>query len=72
MVHRIATQIHPGAIIIFHDGPNGSQATVDTVAQIIPDLRRDGYRFLTVPQLLQDEASAQHRSPGTPRANVSP
>ncbi|WP_053958301.1 polysaccharide deacetylase family protein [Sulfobacillus thermosulfidooxidans] len=72
MVHRIATQIHPGAIIIFHDGPNGSQATVDTVAQIIPALKRDGYRFLTVPQLLQDEAQAQHRSPGTPHASVFP
>lgn len=49
MAHKVETHIHPGAIIIFHDGPNGSQATVG-----------QGYRFGTVPQLLHDEATAHH------------
>ena len=60
MTQKVESAIHPGAIIIFHDGPNGSQATVDAVSQIIPDLTRQGYRLVTVPQLLHDEAAAQH------------
>ena len=60
MVQLVQKQVSPGAIIIFHDGPNSSQATVDAVKQIIPDLTRQGWKFDTVSQLLKLEKFSHH------------
>ncbi len=60
MVKLVQKQISPGAVIIFHDGPNSSQATVDAVKQIIPDLTRQGWKFDTVSQMLKLEKFSHH------------
>jgi peptidoglycan/xylan/chitin deacetylase (PgdA/CDA1 family) len=52
MLGIVQKQVGPGSIIIFHDGTNGSQATVDATRMVIDTLRREGYRFVTVSQLL--------------------
>lgn len=52
MVHIVLKQAAPGGIIIFHDGTNSSAATVTAVQEVIQALTRDGYRFVTVKQLL--------------------
>jgi len=49
---------HPGAIILLHDGLNLARhpdrsATVEALPAIIHRLRAEGYRFVTVPELLQ-------------------
>lgn len=53
MATLVENQAEPGAIIIFHDGPNGGRATVGAVQQLIPVLQREGYRFLTVSAMLK-------------------
>jgi peptidoglycan/xylan/chitin deacetylase (PgdA/CDA1 family) len=53
MLAIVERQVTPGAIIIFHDGTNGSAATVETVRLVIAQLKRQGYRFVTVGQLLK-------------------
>ncbi|AEJ39450.1 polysaccharide deacetylase [Sulfobacillus acidophilus TPY] len=69
MAQHVEKDISPGAIIIFHDGPNSSQATVDAVEQIIPALEKAGYRFDTVSHLLKLErvpairSAAHHHRP---------
>ncbi len=55
LAQHVEKRASPGAIIIFHDGPNGSQATVDAVSTIIPALEKEGYRFATVKELLRLE-----------------
>jgi peptidoglycan/xylan/chitin deacetylase (PgdA/CDA1 family) len=48
-------QIAPGRIMIFHDGiiKKGSRAgTIEAVDRLIPELKRQGYEFVTVDQLL--------------------
>lgn len=55
MAKKVERSIEPGSIIIFHDGPNSSQQTVQAVKQIIPALRKMGYRFDTVGQMLKLE-----------------
>ncbi len=50
---------HPGAIILLHDGLNLARrpdrsATVEALPGIIDRLRAEGYRFVTVPELLGD------------------
>jgi len=44
-----------GAIILMHDGGGDRSETVQALPRIIQNLQADGYRFVTVPQLIQDE-----------------
>ncbi len=55
---QVEKEASPGAIIIFHDGPNSSEATVDAVKQIIPALKTQGYQFDTVSRMLKLEKFA--------------
>lgn len=55
---EILKEVKPGAIILLHDGrevKEGSnpQVTVDTLKEIIPQLLRQGYQFVTIPELLR-------------------
>lgn len=54
IVQNVVPNAHPGAIILMHDGGGPREQTIDAVKQIIPALRRQGYRFVTVPRLLLD------------------
>lgn len=45
----LMTQIKPGSVVLFHDSYS---STVDLVYQFIPVLRANGYRLVTVSQLL--------------------
>ena len=47
---------HPGGILVLHDTPALSGRTLDTLRRLIPDLRRRGYRFVPLRELL-DPAS---------------
>lgn len=52
IVATTLAQARPGAIMVFHDGePN--RAMVRALPQILTSLKRRGYRFLTVPELLR-------------------
>ena len=57
LVKRTMAHVHPGAIILLHDGmnltPNADQSqTVKALPEIIHRLRAQGYRFCTVPELI--------------------
>lgn len=43
---------HPGGILVLHDTPALSGRTLDTLRLIVPDLRRRGYRFVPLAELL--------------------
>lgn len=49
---RVLAQVRPGSIILSHDGGGPRQETLEAYPYIIAKLRRRGYRFVTVPQLL--------------------
>ena len=54
---RVVSNAHPGAIILLHDGLNlvpgaDRRVVVAGLASIIERLRAEGYRFVTVPELL--------------------
>jgi len=57
IVKRVLTKARPGGIIVLHDGggtqndPDRSQ-TVAAAEKIIETLQSEGYRFVTVPELL--------------------
>ena len=52
ITERVLSAIHPGAVVLLHDGLEGRLQTLEAVAQLIPKLREQGYEFVTVDQLL--------------------
>jgi peptidoglycan/xylan/chitin deacetylase (PgdA/CDA1 family) len=51
-------EVQPGSILLFHDGRTfqdrwEAPATIEAVTSLIPALRNDGYRFVTVSELLR-------------------
>lgn len=54
MAERVIGKIHPGAIILLHDGTFASRwKDIRATPIIIEALLKKGYRFVTVPQLLE-------------------
>ncbi len=43
--------VHPGAIVVLHDRPDTIAATLATLRTVVPELRRRGYRFVSLDQL---------------------
>jgi peptidoglycan/xylan/chitin deacetylase (PgdA/CDA1 family) len=54
IVHTAVSGARPGAIILLHDAGGNRAETVAALPKIISDLRKRGYRFVTVPKLLLD------------------
>lgn len=49
---RIISQAEDGLVILLHDMA-GNEKTVQAVEMIVPELKRQGYRFVTVSQLFE-------------------
>ncbi|HEY3416089.1 MAG TPA: polysaccharide deacetylase family protein [Armatimonadota bacterium] len=47
---RILAHIHPGGIILIHDG---IQQTIDVLPQILTYLQKQGYQFVTIDQMMK-------------------
>jgi peptidoglycan-N-acetylglucosamine deacetylase len=54
IVHAAVSRAHPGAIILLHDAGGDRTQTVTALPKIIAELRRRGYKLVTVPKLLLD------------------
>jgi peptidoglycan-N-acetylglucosamine deacetylase len=52
IVSSVLAQVRPGSIVLSHDGGGPRGQTLAAYPSIIAALRRRGYRFVTVPQLL--------------------
>ncbi len=48
----ILGSVHPGAIILLHDGGGNREKTVEALKIIINALLSEGYEFVTIPELL--------------------
>jgi len=58
IANRVCKNVTPGAIVLLHDGDAPAQTasreqTVEATALIIDELRKQGYNFVTVSQLLE-------------------
>ena len=49
---RVVGAVRPGSIVLMHDGGGPRGQTIDALPGIIHTLRRRGYGFVTVPELL--------------------
>lgn len=50
--NRVLNNIQPGAIVLMHTGA-GASGTVQALDQMIPALKKQGYRFVTLSQLMK-------------------
>ncbi len=46
---------HPGAILVLHDRPDTIAATLATLAAVVPELQRQGYRFVALDALVAED-----------------
>jgi len=53
LVNYVVEQAKPGAIILMHDGGGDRTKTVQALPKIIERLTQRGYKFVTVPEMLQ-------------------
>ncbi|MGE5658677.1 MAG: polysaccharide deacetylase family protein [Actinomycetota bacterium] len=66
LAHRVISQAHPGAIVLMHDGGGNRHRTIEALPTIISQLKQQGYRFVTVPELLQMQSTKKQETAGNP------
>ena len=52
LTSRVMESVRPGSIILFHDGGQDKPGTVQAVDIVVGKLKAQGYRFVTVSELL--------------------
>ncbi|MEG4997504.1 polysaccharide deacetylase family protein [Microcoleus sp. B4-D4] len=52
-VNNVLKGAKPGAIVLMHDGGGDRSRTVKALPEMIAGLKKQGYRFVTVPELLE-------------------
>ena len=57
IVNKVLNGIEEGNIVLFHDGGGNREQTVKALEIILPELKKQGYKFITVTEMLklQDE-----------------
>jgi peptidoglycan/xylan/chitin deacetylase (PgdA/CDA1 family) len=55
----ILWKIQPGSIIILHDSDDRGERTISTLAAILPELNRRGFRIVTLSELLTSQPTAE-------------
>ena len=53
VVDRVLREARPGGIVLMHDGGGNRHATVQALPIVISQLKKRGYYFVTVPELLE-------------------
>lgn len=56
-VKNVLRDAKPGSIVLMHDGGGDRTRTVQALPEIITRLKQQGYRFVTVPELLKIQQS---------------
>lgn len=55
IVKIILEGIYPGNVILFHDGGGRREQTVEALVEIMPLLKKEGYKFITISELLKEK-----------------
>ncbi|MFO8040554.1 MAG: polysaccharide deacetylase family protein [Sodalinema sp.] len=63
ILDQVLAQIHPGAIVLLHDGGGPRHHTVAALPQLIESLQQQGYEFLTVTELMKRSQAAIAQTP---------
>ncbi|MEH1813708.1 MAG: polysaccharide deacetylase family protein [Nostoc sp.] len=53
LINNVFRRAKPGGIVLMHDGGGNRSKTVQALPEIIANFRKEGYRFVTIPELLE-------------------
>ncbi|MEH2454048.1 polysaccharide deacetylase family protein [Nostoc sp.] len=53
LINNVFRKAKPGGIVLMHDGGGNRSKTVQALPEIIANFRKQGYRFVTIPELLE-------------------
>jgi peptidoglycan-N-acetylglucosamine deacetylase len=53
LISNVMQEARPGGIVLMHDGGGNRSHTVQALPLIINNFRKQGYRFVTIPELLE-------------------
>ncbi|MEK4230026.1 polysaccharide deacetylase family protein [Solibacillus sp. FSL H8-0538] len=53
IVKKVMQGTKPGNIILFHDGGGNRKQTVEALKEILPELQKQNYKFVTISELLR-------------------
>jgi peptidoglycan-N-acetylglucosamine deacetylase len=59
IVRNVVEAAQPGSIVLMHDGGGDRTQTLAAIPRIVSELRREGYRFASVPRLLLENPPPQ-------------
>ncbi len=71
MIKTVLTQATPGGIVLMHDGGGKHENTAKALPEMIAKLRAQGYKFVTIPELL-DLASTPPATAKVPAVPATP
>jgi peptidoglycan/xylan/chitin deacetylase (PgdA/CDA1 family) len=64
VVERVLKQVKNGSIIVLHDGYFGGEDVAKTTDILIPRLLEQGYKFVTIDAMHQQEAGGRGKKAG--------
>lgn len=53
IVDTVLTGVEQGDVVLFHDGGGNREQTVQALEKILPELKKQGYRFVTISEMLK-------------------
>ncbi|MDQ0169799.1 polysaccharide deacetylase family protein [Paenibacillus tundrae] len=71
IANKVLKNVRNGDIVLFHDKVEGKSQTVKALARILPQLKQEGYRFVTVSELLAVKAKEAAKN-GVSSSKVHP
>lgn len=72
LVNNVLHNAKPGGIVLMHDGGGPHQETMEALPHIIDGLTKRGYRFVTVPELLEIQDKERAVTTATKPALTTP
>ncbi len=71
LAHNVLRDAKPGGIVLMHDGGGNRSNTVAALPEIISELKKQGYKFVTLPELLEMQEQEQAVTAATPNQVTS-
>ena len=63
ILQNVKDNLHPGSIILMHDGTGNSSVTLSVLPEVIDYIRSEGYEMVTIPELLGLETDIPAKDP---------
>jgi len=57
IINTVLKGAKPGSVVLFHDGGGNREQTVKAMKKIIPELEKQGYKFVTISELIEIQKS---------------